>query len=188
MDNLSRLAQAAAAGDEQALHTFIETAYEQVRRLCAALVDPQSAGDLAQEALLKAVRALPDYRADASARTWLLAIARHTCLDELRSRYRRHPNTDPFTDDADPTKTANDPSENLIVTDLLDRLQPDQRTAFVLTQIIGLNYHEAAQICDCPTGTIRSRVARARAHLLQALDTAEQLQQRRTHRRQTTTG
>ena len=188
MDNLSRLAQAAAAGDEQALHAFIETAYEQVRRLCAALVDPQSAGDLAQETLLKAIRALPDYRADASARTWLLAIARHTCLDELRSRYRRHPNTDPTTHRNRPIPTANDPSENLIVADLLDRLQPDQRTAFVLTQIIGLNYHEAAQICDCPTGTIRSRVARARAHLLQAIDTAELPQQPRSHRRQTTTG
>ena len=66
------------------------------------------------------------------------------------------------------------PDQDLLVQDLLTRLEPDRRTAFVLTQMIGLSYHEAAQVCDCPTGTIRSRVARARADLIHAVNPPEQ--------------
>ena len=120
------------------------------------------------------MRALPTYRGDANARTWLLAITRHTCLDELRARYRQHGHHEPLTDGSEPISTGNRPDQDLLVQDLLVRLQPDRRTAFVLTQIIGLSYQEAARVCDCPTGTIRSRVARARADLLRVLDDVEQ--------------
>ena len=174
VDPLNRLAHAAAHGDTQALNKFIQATYQQVWQLSSALVDAQSASDLAQEVFLKAVRALPSYRGDANARTWLLAITRHTCQDELRARYRQHRHHEPLTDGTEPTSPANRPDQDLLVQDLLARLQPDRRTAFVLTQMIGLSYHQAAQVCDCPTGTIRSRVARARADLFRALGDVEQ--------------
>jgi RNA polymerase sigma-70 factor, ECF subfamily len=173
VDPLSRLAHAAAGGDEQALNKFVQATYQQVWQLCSALVDRQSASDLAQEVLLKAVRALPTYRGEANARTWLLAIARHTCQDELRARYR-HRQQQTLTHSIETAAALHHPDQHLLVQDLLRHLQPDRRTAFVLTQVIGLSYHEAAQICNCPTGTIRSRVARARADLIDALDHGEQ--------------
>ncbi len=169
VDELSRLAVAARSGDDHALTELVEVAYEQVWRLCAALVDTQSADDLAQDALIRAIRALPEYRGDSSARTWLLAITRYTCLDELRGRDRRRRRNAslPTPHPADPA--VSDPSDHLVVADLLRHLDPDRRAAFVLTQMLGLPYRQAAEICDCPTGTIRSRVARARTDLLALL-------------------
>jgi RNA polymerase sigma-70 factor (ECF subfamily) len=63
-----------------------------------------------------------------------------------------------------------DEAEALTLADLISRLDPDRRAAFTLTQVLGLGYADAAEICDCPVGTIRSRVARARADLMAALD------------------
>ncbi len=65
-----------------------------------------------------------------------------------------------------------DPARAISVEALLTGLDPDRRLAFVLTQVLGLSYQEAAEICDCPVGTIRSRVARARADLLARLGEA----------------
>ncbi len=170
MDALTRLALAAGAGDRAALDQLVEGAYEQVWRLCARLVDEQCADDLAQDAFLRAVRAIPTFRAEASARTWLLAIARNTCMDELRTRSRRRRREVFLADRARgrPAVTT-DPGHEVGVADMLARLAPARREAFVLTQLLGLSYDEAAQVCGCPPGTIRSRVARARADLLGAL-------------------
>lgn len=171
MDDLTRLANRARAGDQRALEALIDAAYEQVWRLCASLVDRQGAEDLAQETFLRAVRALPRYRGDSAARTWLLSIARHVCMDELRSRVRRRRRDDVLPEDTlDSDRAVADVSEHAVVTDLLRRLEPDRRSAFVLTQMLGLSYEEAAQVCECALGTIRSRVARARVDLLQLLD------------------
>jgi RNA polymerase sigma-70 factor, ECF subfamily len=170
VDTLTRLALAARAGDRAALDQLVEGAYEQVWRLCARLVDEQCADDLAQDAFLRAVRAMPTFRAEASARTWLLAIARNTCMDELRTRTRRRRRDAALVACAAvrPGPTT-DAGHQAGVTDMLARLAPGRREAFVLTQLLGLSYDEAAQVCDCPPGTIRSRVARARADLLDAL-------------------
>lgn len=171
MDALTRLALEAGAGDERALDRFVDLAYEQVWRLCASLVDEASAEDLSQETFLRAVRALAGFRAEASARTWLLSICRRTCMDELRVRTRRR-----RRDGALQALTAADKpvgadaSEEPVVADLLARLEPDRRTAFVLTHVLGLTCEEAAEICECPSGTIRSRVARARSDLLSSVD------------------
>ena len=150
----------------------MRTAYDQVWRLCAGLVDRASADDLAQDTFARALGSLGRYRGDASARTWLLAIARHTCVDELRSRQRRrrHAASDAGVVAADGTGPAGrtpDASQEIVVADLLARLDPDRRAAFVVTQLLGLSYDEAATVCACPTGTIRSRVARARADLIE---------------------
>jgi RNA polymerase sigma-70 factor (ECF subfamily) len=170
VDALTRLALAARAGDRAALDQLVEGAYEQVWRLCARLVDEQCADDLAQDAFLRAVRAMPTFRAEASARTWLLAIARNTCMDELRTRTRRRRRDAALVAGGAgrPDLTA-DAGHQAGVVDMLARLAPERREAFVLTQLLGLSYDEAAQVCDCPPGTIRSRVARARADLLDAL-------------------
>jgi RNA polymerase sigma-70 factor, ECF subfamily len=170
VDALTRLAHSARAGDNAAVEGFIEAGYEQVWRLCASLVDEQSGDDLAQETFTRAVRALPRFRGDSSARTWLLAIARHTCMDELRSRSRRR-RRDAFllASSLNDESSVPDVSNEIAIVDLLARLEPDRRAAFVLTQTLGLSYDEAARVCECPPGTIRSRVARARTDLLRHL-------------------
>ena len=167
VDALTRLARAARDGDTRALENLVDGTYDQVWRLCAALVDEQSAGDLAQETFGRAVRSLPTFRGDSSARTWLLAIARYSCVDELRSRSRRRRRDATLV-----SREAQvpDASQDSVAADLLRRLEPARRTAFVLTQVLGLSYDEAAQVCGCPIGTIRSRVARARIDLLDQID------------------
>lgn len=69
--------------------------------------------------------------------------------------------------------TVPDAAGEVAVADLLARLDPDRRAAFVLTQVIGLPYAEAAAVCECPVGTIRSRVARARENLIAMLTAGE---------------
>ncbi len=165
VDPLSRLTLRAGAGDPRALEAVVEAGYDQVWRLCATIVGDQSADDLAQETFVRAVSALPQFRGESSARTWLLAIARHVCLDELRVRGRRRRRDAAVSSGRQ--VTAADPSGEITLTDLLMALDVDRRAAFVLTQVLGLSYEEAARVCACPTGTIRSRVARARADLVE---------------------
>lgn len=172
MDVLTRLARQAGAGDPRALNAFVEAGYDQVWRLCAALVDEQTADDLAQETFTRVVRALPAFRRESSARTWLLAIARHVCLDELRGRSRRRRRDAVMGNGAH--ATAADSGSGVALADLVRRLDSDRRTAFVLTQVLGLPYDEAATVCGCPPGTVRSRVARARADLVALIEQAAQ--------------
>ncbi len=103
-------------------------------------------------------------------RTWLLSIARRTCADPVRSTHRRRLTL--VGDDElleRPDGTADRVGEGAVVEDLLPRLHPDRREAFVLTQLMGLPYAEAAEVAGVPVGTIRSRVARARADLVEAV-------------------
>jgi len=173
VDALTRLALAAGAGDRAALDQLVESTYEQVRRLCARLVDEQCADDLAQDAFLRAVRAVPTFRAEASARTWLLAIARNTCMDELRTRSRRRRRDAALLAGTTASEHVTAGAGYEVGTaDMLAPLAPERREAFVLTQLLGLSYNEAAQVCGCPPGTIRSRVARARGELISALSNA----------------
>jgi len=164
MDELTRLAHAARLGDSRAAEAFIEAAYADVWRLCAALVDEQAADDLAQETFLRVMRALRRFRGDSSARVWTLAIAKRTCMDELRARQRQRRRQQRLQGGAEQATVG--PSGDVEAHDLLRSLDPDRRAAFVLTQLFRLSYEEAAEICDCPVGTIRSRVARARDDLI----------------------
>jgi RNA polymerase sigma-70 factor (ECF subfamily) len=173
VDPLSRLARQAQDGDGRALDAFVRATYDQVLRLCAAVVDAQSADDLSQETFTQAVRALPRFRGESSARTWLLAIAHHVCLDELRRRSARRGRHVPVPVDAGRWPAAGDGGDEVAVADLIGRLGPDRRAAFVLTQVLGLSYAEAARVCECPLGTVRSRVARARADLIELLGAAQ---------------
>jgi RNA polymerase sigma-70 factor (ECF subfamily) len=169
MDELTRLAHAARLGDSRACEAFIEAAYAEVWRLCAVLVDDQSADDLAQETFLRVMRAMRRFRGESSARVWTLAIARRACMDELRSRERRRRRQQRLEAGLS-TRAAAGPAGGLEAQELLCALDPDRRAAFVLTQLFRLSYEDAARICDCPLGTIRSRVARARDDLIELVE------------------
>jgi RNA polymerase sigma-70 factor (ECF subfamily) len=164
-DDLDALARRAADGDPAALGAFVRRTQNEVWRLCAALVDDAAADDLAQDVYLRALRALPAFRGESSARTWLLAIARRACADELRRRAARTR----LLRRVGPQRAAPDHAGATELAVLVRGLRPERRDAFVLTQLVGLSYDEAAQVCDCAVGTIRSRVARARADLVAAL-------------------
>jgi RNA polymerase sigma-70 factor (ECF subfamily) len=170
VDALTRHALGAKDGNRSALDQLVEATYEQVWRLCAKLVDDQSADDLAQDTFIRAVGALPNFRGEASARTWLLTIARNACMDELRTRTRQRRRDSSLAAGLSVKQAVTDDiGQEIGVADVLSCLAPERREAFVLTQLLGLSYQEAAEICSCPPGTIRSRVARARADLLGAL-------------------
>lgn len=167
MDDLTPLLVAAADGDRRALEELVSASQVDVWRFCASLLGPSLADDATQETFVRAWRSARTFRAEASARTWLLAIARRVCYDQMRRR-RRHQHLDEHR-----APEAVDPCGVADLYDMIDRLDPDRRTAFVLTQLHGLSYQEAADVCACPVGTIRSRVARARADLIGGYAAAE---------------
>jgi RNA polymerase sigma-70 factor (ECF subfamily) len=172
-DELSgRTVAAAVAGDPVAQATFVRATQADVWRLAATLVGPDAADDLTQETYLRALRALPGYEGRAAVRTWLLAIARRACADHLRGTVRRRRLNERLRASADPT--APDHAGLLDAADLVRRLDPTRRAAFVLTQVLGMSYVEAAAVEGVPVGTIRSRVARARADLVAALGVGSQ--------------
>ena len=167
-DVVNALAVAAAAGDARALEAFIKATQHDVWRFVAYLFDGVSADDLTQETFLRAIGAIPRFAGRSSARTWLLAIARRVVADHIRylkSRPRTSPGANPelLLDRDRPARGFEDVVE---VTELIAGLSADQREALLLTQLFGLSYSDAAAVCGCPVGTIRSRVARARDALL----------------------
>ncbi|MGY1764541.1 sigma-70 family RNA polymerase sigma factor [Geodermatophilus sp. SYSU D00779] len=172
VEDLERLAVAAVDGDPLAAAALVRATQSDVWRLCAALGDRQSADDLTQETYLRAFGSLHRFEGRSSLRTWLLSIARRVCADAVRSRRRRRLTLVREDAELEALGTASDADqvgEGAAVADLLARLDPDRREAFVLTQLLGLPYAEAAEVAGCPVGTIRSRVARARADLVEAL-------------------
>jgi len=166
VDELTRLLGEAQAGDSRSLEAFVRLTQPSVWRFCAHLLGPDDATDATQETYLAAWRAMPAFRGDASARTWLFAIARRTAERVARGRRR-------WVELADhalgPPPSAH-PEQAAELGDLLAGLDLDRRLALVLTQIVGLSYAEAAAVCDCPVGTIRSRVARGRKDLIERLE------------------
>lgn len=175
MDELTRLFVAARDGDRTALLHAIRASQADVWRLAYHLVGPDQADDVTQDAFVRAWKALPAFRADSSARTWLLSITRRACADEVRRTVRRRRLAARLEQRAPLPGTASavDPSGVHALSALVGELSDDQRAAFVLTQVIGCSYEEAAAACGVPVGTIRSRVARAREHLVEAVRRAE---------------
>lgn len=163
MADVTKLAVRAGRGDGAALADFVKSTIADLRRYCAAMVDDQGADDLVQQTYIKAIRALSSYRGEAPAKAWLLGVARHTCIDEIRQRQRRRAVEQPGLI-VDPPVT-NSPFEQFALQDLIANLVPERREAFVLTQLVGFSYDEAAATIGCPVGTVRSRVYRARADL-----------------------
>jgi RNA polymerase sigma-70 factor (ECF subfamily) len=170
-DEITRAALAGARGDTEATVVFIRATQRDVHRFLTSLVGAREADDLAQETYLRALRSLPRFAARSSARTWLLSIARRAAADHVRTAMRRprtgaEPDWDLLPEQA-PTMPGVD--ERVLLRELVLGLAEDRREAFVLTQMLDLSYADAAAVCGCPVGTIRSRVARARADLVAAL-------------------
>ncbi len=161
MDEVTRLALAARDGDRDALADFIGATQAEVWRFVAHQVGETDADDVTQDVYVRAWRSLPTFRQEASARTWLLAIARRAGVDALRRRGRHQRLAERLGRAPAPT-AAPDPTSTHAITALVDTLDTERREAFVLTQLLGCSYDETAEICGVPVGTIRSRVARAR--------------------------
>ncbi|MEV6813053.1 sigma-70 family RNA polymerase sigma factor [Micromonospora sp. NPDC051296] len=171
-------ALAAGRGDRDAAASFIRATQQQVRRFLAALISPSEADDLAQDTYLRAMRSLPSFAGRSSARTWLLGIARRVAVDHVRAATAR-PRTVPMPDSYDVADTTRSGFDRQVALEqLIAGLSTDRREAFVATQILGLSYAEAAEVCNCPVGTIRSRVARSREDLVAALNAQPDLRSR----------
>ncbi len=147
---------------------FVRATQGDVWRFTAALVDAGTADDLTQETYLRAFRGLGEFAGRSSARTWLLAIARHVCADHIRTVQRRRR----LAERVPAPEAVPDPAGLVGTLALVRELPEERREAFVLTQLVGLSYEEAAAACGVPVGTIRSRVARARTHLLDRVTAA----------------
>ena len=172
MDVATGLALEAAKGDSASLDAWIELCYRPVWRYCATMTSTELADELAQDTFEKALRGLHKFRGRSTATTWLIGIARHVCIDQLRADRRR---TQAHQEIAVLRRAghAGESAERALLLDMVSRLGRERREAFVLTQLLGFSYEEAAGICSCPVGTIRSRLARARMDLLAGVEGAE---------------
>lgn len=167
------LALRAARGDRQALSQFIAHTHDDVWRLLAHLADADRADDLTQETYVRVLGALPRFAARSTARTWILSLARRVWVDSVRhdmARPRRCAGD--WASQAKQTPAAETTggqvwAEWVDTRRLIEQLEPERREALILTQMLGYTYAEAAGIAGVRVGTIRSRVARARADLVE---------------------
>ncbi|MER7668411.1 sigma-70 family RNA polymerase sigma factor [Kitasatospora sp. NPDC096128] len=176
-DQLTALALTARSGRAADVEAFVRATQRDVWRFVAHLTDVQSADDLAQETFLRALRGLPAFAGRSSARTWLLSIARRTVIDRYRMAAAR-PRCAALPDWQEAAERQGGApvagfEDGIALGDLLERVPAQRREAFVLTQVVGLSYAEAAEVAGCPIGTVRSRVARAREELIARLRAAE---------------
>lgn len=167
------LALRAASGDRQALTEFISATHDDVWRLLAHLADTDRADDLTQETYLRVLSALPRFAARSTARTWILSLARRAWVDSVRHDMARPRSSATEIEDATSATPAVETTggqswaEWVDTRALIDQLEADRREALILTQVLGYTYAEAAKIANVRVGTIRSRVARARADLVE---------------------
>ncbi|GIE82342.1 hypothetical protein Aph02nite_82920 [Actinoplanes philippinensis] len=164
--DLTAYAFAAGRGDRDAAAALLRATQFEVARFVRTLSGDADVDDLVQDTFVRALRALPDFEGRSSVRTWLFAIARRVAADHVRHLTRR-PRIAAVTDwvsSADAAGSAGRPrfEEEHALTALLAALPDERREAFVATQVLGLSYAEAAEVCGCPVGTIRSTIVTAR--------------------------
>lgn len=167
--HVTRLALDAAAGDRPALGEFIRLTQPDVTRFLRHLAGDALVDDLAQDTYLRAMDALPAFEGRSSARTWLLTIARRVVADQVRRDMARPQTPRGPSWITEHGRSTSDPSLRVELDQLLASLEPGRREAFVLTQVLGYDYQQAADVCGVRIGTIRSRVSRARADLVATL-------------------
>ena len=171
-------ALAARGGDPDAAEHFVRALHGDVLRYVTHLSgDPQGAHDLTQDTFARAFGSLHRFEGRASARTWLLSIARRAVADSLRRAAVRPriADTGDWQTTVEHTQPRDVPGfdEGVALLDLLETLPDERREAFVLTQVVGLSYEETAGFVGCPVGTVRSRVSRARLTLELLLQEAD---------------
>lgn len=187
-----QLVERVQRGDKAAFDLLVVKYQRKIFRLLSRLIrDSAEVEDVAQEAFVKAYRALPNFRGESAFYTWLYRIAINTAKNYLVSQGRRAPTSteadveDAETfDDGDHLRDLNTPDSMLVtkqvgeaVNRAIDKLPEDLRTAIVLRELEGLSYEEIAESMQCPIGTVRSRIFRAREaialELRPILDTAK---------------
>lgn len=167
----------AQRGDKRAFELLVMKYQRKLGRLLSRWVrDPAEVEDVTQEAFIKAYRALPSFRGESAFYTWLYRIAINTAKNYLVALGRRAPTTTGFDneeaegfEDAEQLRDSNTPESELegkqiaaVVNRAMDTLPEDLRTAITLREIEGLSYDEIANVMNCPIGTVRSRIFRAR--------------------------
>jgi len=172
-----QLVERAQRGEKHAFELLVAKYQRKLVRLISRIVrDPAEVEDVAQEAFIKAYRALPQFRGESAFYTWLYRIGVNTAKNFLVSQGRRAPTStekdaeeaETF-DDADQLRDINTPESMLMsrqvaatVNAAMDRLPDELRTAITLREVEGMSYDEIAEFMDCPIGTVRSRIFRAR--------------------------
>ena len=178
-----QLVERVQRGDKRAFDLLVLKYQHRILGLVVRFVhDPQEAQDVAQEAFIKAYRALANFRGDSAFYTWLYRIAINTAKNYLVSRGRRAPDSDISAGDAeffegDHALKDNESPERLLLRDeiestvhrTLQQLPDDLRTALSLREFDGLSYEDIATVMQCPVGTVRSRIFRAREAIDKAL-------------------
>lgn len=170
------LVQRVQQGDKRAFDVLVLKYQFKIVKLISRYVhDPSEAMDVAQEAFIKAYRALSSFRGESAFYTWLYRIAINTAKNYLVAQGRRPPGSDIDAAEAEQFDGAtllkeHDTPERLLLRDeieatvfrAIESLPDDLRTAITLREIEGLSYEEIAQAMGCPIGTVRSRIFRAR--------------------------
>jgi RNA polymerase sigma-70 factor, ECF subfamily len=175
-DSDQQLVQRVQAGEKAAFDLLVRKYQHRVLKLVSRFVsDAAEAEDVAQEAFIKAYRALASFRGDSAFYTWLYRIAINTAKNALVSQRRRPVDFDLDLQDPDQfdrhakLKESETPEGVLLTEEIrevveraMEQLPEDLRTAIVLRELEGLSYEEIAEAMDCPVGTVRSRIFRAR--------------------------
>jgi RNA polymerase sigma-70 factor (ECF subfamily) len=163
-------------GDKSAFDLLVIKYQHRIVHLVNRYVkDPSEAQDVAQDSFIKAYRALPDFRGDSAFYTWLYRIAINTAKNYLLARNRRFMDYELELEDAEHVENALqlrnlDTPENLLMNEqimsviqtAIDKLPEEMRIAITLREFEGMSYEEIAEAMDCPIGTVRSRIFRAR--------------------------
>ena len=172
-----QLVERVQRGDKRAFDLLVSKYQRRLIRLVSRLVkDPSEAEDVAQDAFIRAYRALPNFRGDSAFYTWLYRIGLNTAKNHLVSQGRRAPTAMEFSsedaeqrDDGELLRDINTPESLMMsrqvgeaVNSAMDALGDDLKTAITLREIDGLSYEEIASAMNCPVGTVRSRIFRAR--------------------------
>ena len=178
------LVERAQAGDKHAFELLVAKYQRKLARLLSRFIrDPAEVEDVAQEAFIKAYRALPSFRGESAFYTWLYRIGINTAKNYLVSQGRRAPTSTGFDaeeaeafEEADQLRDMNTPEAVMLtkeigqtVTSAMESLPEDLRTAITLREIEGLSYEEIAEVMNCPIGTVRSRIFRAREAIAEKL-------------------
>ncbi len=186
-----QLVERAQSGDKRAFDQLVAKYQRKLSRLLARFIrDPSEVEDVAQEAFIKAYRALPSFRGDSAFYTWLYRIGINTAKNYLVAQGRRAPTSTEYDseeaesfDDGEQLRDINTPESLLLskqigetVNAAMEGLPEELRTAIMLRELEGMSYEEISRIMNCPIGTVRSRIFRAReavaGKLKPLLDTA----------------
>jgi RNA polymerase sigma-70 factor (ECF subfamily) len=179
-----QLVARAQRGDKRAFELLVEKYQRKLGRLLARFIrDPAEVEDVTQEAFIKAYRALPAFRGDSAFYTWLYRIGINTAKNYLMALGRRAPTSTEVEaedaegfEDGEQLRDINTPESLLLSAEIaqtvnatIEELPEELRTAIQLREIEGMSYEDIARIMDCPIGTVRSRIFRAREAIAERL-------------------